>query len=129
MKQVLLMVTALLFFCHTQAQGRSMQNLVGKWEAVRARNAGGGLEVVDSSTIFIVYGNQKKAIVDYKADFSKTPVWFDFTVKDSSGTLSLKSLIQFINDDLIKWQVFEGEAQHVRFVSDAGDMVYLRRKK
>ena len=126
---MLLVVIGLLLYADTHAQGRSIQSLIGKWEAVRWRNAGGGLEVEDSTKLFIVYRGQKKAIVDYKADFSKTPIWFDFTVQDSTGTLSLKSLIQFISDDLIQWQVFEGEAQLVRFAADTGDTVYLKRRK
>jgi hypothetical protein len=130
MKKVLLVLASAVFVCSIHAQERNLQSLVGKWEAVAAYNAGGGLEVIDSTKMFIVYGEKKKAIVHYSVDFTKSPVWFNFTIKDSTETLNLKSILHFINDDLIKWQVFDDEAQYVYFASNTGsDMVYLRRKK
>lgn len=129
MKKAVIMALSFLALYSAAAQGRNLQHLVGRWEAVSSDNASGGLEIIDSSKLFIVYGPQKKAIVSYHFDFTKSPAWFDFTVKDSTETFTLKSLIQFINDDLIQWQVFDGSTQPVYFATDAGDMVFLRRKK
>lgn len=129
MKSVLLTVFVLLLCYTARAQQRSLQSLVGIWEAVRTNNDGGGLEVVDSANLYLLFGDQKKKISTYKADFTQSPARFDFTVKDSADSLTLKSLMEFINNDLIKWQVFEGDVQPVHFVSGTGDMVYLRRKK
>lgn len=108
---------------------RSIQDLIGSWEAVSEGNKDGGLQVVDSTKIFLVYGDQKMPVIRYKADFSKTPAWFDFTVKDSAVEINLKSLLQFVNDDLVQWQVFEEETRPVIFAADRGDMVFLKRKK
>src|SRR5687768_8417232 len=102
MKKVLLVFVSVVLTFSMQAQQRNLQSLIGKWEAVAAYNAGGGLEVIDSSKLFIVYGDKKKAIVHYHVDFTKSPVWFNFTIKDSTETLNLKSIIHFINDDFIK---------------------------
>ena len=129
MKSVLLGVFILLLCFSGGAQQRSLQSLVGVWEAVRTNNEGGGLEVIDSANLYLLFGDQKKKISTYKADFTQSPVRFDFTVKDSTDSLTLKSLLEFINNDLIKWQVFEGDVQPVHFVSGSGDLVYLRRKK
>ncbi len=128
MKKVMLAVFSFLICAQTIGQ-RSIQSLVGSWEAVRAANEGGGLEVVDSATLYLVYGDQKKKITSYKADFTQSPVRFDFAVKDSTETINLKSLIEFINNDMIKWQLFEGDAMPVHFVNDRGEILYLRRKK
>ena len=128
MKNVMLAVVSFLICAQVAAQ-RSIQSLVGRWGAVRATNDGSGLEVVDSTAIYLVYGTQKKKIDSYKADFTQSPVQFNFKVKDSTETLNLRSLLEFINDDLIKWQLFEGDAMPVHFVNDRGEILYLRRKK
>ena len=124
----MLAVICFLISAQVLAQ-RSLQNLVGRWEAVRAASESGGLEVVDSTAIYLVYGSEKKKIVSYKADFSATPVRFDFVVKDSTETITLKSLLEFVNNDLIKWQLFEGDAKPLYFANDSGEILYLRRKK
>jgi hypothetical protein len=130
MKKVILVFVGLFFYLGTMAQERTMQALAGLWEAVSSVNAGGGLEVKDSSQLYLVFGDQKKKITQYKIDFSQSPARFDFTVQqDSTTNLSLKSLLQFVNDDLIKWQVFEDDKVPMHFASSGGEIVYLRRKK
>lgn len=130
MKKVMLMFIGMCLYMATMAQERSIQALVGMWEAVSSVNEGGGLEVKDSVQLYLVFGDQKKKILNYKADFSQTPARFDFTVQqDSTSQLSLKSLLQFVNNDLIKWQVFEDDNVPMHFASSGGEIVYLRRKK
>lgn len=130
MKKVMLILMVLFFYAGTGAQERTLQAMTGTWEAVSSVNHGGGLEVKDSTQLYLVFGDQKKKILQYKIDFSQSPARFDFTVpQDSTTNLSLKSLLQFVNDDLIKWQVFEGENVPMHFASNGGDIVYLRRKR
>ena len=127
MKKVMVLLSGLFFYCNAIAQDKSIQSLVGIWETITSE--GGGLEIKDSTELFLVYGGQKKKIVNYRADFSKTPTRFDFTVQDSTQNLSLKSLLQFVNNDLIKWQVFEGNDAPMHFASNGSEILYLRRKK
>ena len=47
------------------AQTRDITSLVGKWEAVDVDDKNGGLEVIDSTTIFLVYGNNKLPVISY----------------------------------------------------------------
>ena len=101
----------------------SFENLKGSW---RNRN-GAGLDIVDSNTIYIVYGTQKKLVTQSRADFSKTPVWLDLAVKDSGKLTTLKSLLLFVNDDLLQWQVFDSETRPAYFNADRGDMLFLKR--
>ena len=101
----------------------SFQNLKGSW---RNRN-GAGLDIVDSNTIYIVYGTQKKLVTQSRADFSKTPVWLDLAVKDSGKVTTLKSLLLFVNDDLLQWQVFDSETRPAYFNANSGDMLFLKR--
>jgi hypothetical protein len=126
MKELFTLLVA--FVCSTAlwAQGRSFQHLIGVWEAVDSENQSGGLEFIDSQRIFLVYGKERKQATLIRFDFSKSPCWFDFTLKDSTGVLNLKSLLLFVNDDLIKWQVFDGEGRPADFSEKTGQMVYLR---
>jgi len=108
------------------SQKLSMKNLAGRWETAD----GAGLEIIDSSRIFIVYGLEGKPILSYQADFGRIPFWFDFVVKDSAQNLStMKSLLLLQSDGNLKWQVFEDGERPWNFVSDKGDIVILRRKK
>lgn len=101
----------------------NFENLKGSW---RNRN-GAGLDIVDSNTIYIVYGSQKKLVTHSHADFSKTPVWLDLAVKDSNKLTTLKSLLLFVNEDLLQWQVFDSETRPAYFNADRGDMLFLKR--
>jgi hypothetical protein len=129
MKTFFTLLVALVCASPLWAQNKSFKQLVGKWEAVDSENQSGGLEIIDSVQIFLVYGTERKAVASCQFDFAKSPCWFDFSIKDSSGTMNLKSILLFVNDDLIQWQVFEGETRPTQFSSDTGEMVYLRRKK
>jgi hypothetical protein len=85
---------------------------------------------VDSSTIYVVWGTEKREVVNYKADFTKSPAWFDFTVRHNDTTIRVKSLVYLVNDDILKWQVFAGgDKRPVYFSSDRGEMLYLKRMK
>jgi hypothetical protein len=129
MKTVIIAVCILLFTSpEIAAQKRTTQDLQGVWEAM-GKNKSGGLQFVDSTKIYLVYGTHKMQVIQWHADFSKTPAWIDFTVEDSTREIRLKSLLQFIDDDLIQWQIFYEGARPVIFASGRGDMVYLRKMR
>lgn len=108
------------------SQNLSIKNLVGRWETAD----GAGLEIIDSSRIFVTYGKERKPILTYEADFSKSPCWFDFVVKDSGQQLStMKSLLLLEGNDVLKWQVFDDGNRPADFISDRGYTVILRRRK
>ena len=125
MKKVL--VALVFFFTMSTAVNAQkkydFETLKGSW-----RNShGAGLDIVDSNTIYIVYGEQRKKVTNSRADFSKSPVWLDLAVKDSSQVVTLKSLLLFVSDDLIQWQVFDSETRPAYFSMDRGDMLFLKR--
>jgi len=126
MKKILMGLLVVFVGLSAASQKLSIKNLVGRWET----SDGAGLEIIDSSRIFVTYGNERKPILTYEADFSKSPYWFDFVVKDSAQQVSkMKSLLLLEGNDVLKWQVFEDGNRHSDFVTDRGDMVVLRRKK
>jgi hypothetical protein len=126
MKNIWMGLIMVLLSLPASSQNASIKNLIGRWETAD----GAGLEFIDSSRIFITYGKERKPVLSYKADFSKSPSWFDFVVKDSAQKLSaMKSLLLLENNDVLKWQVFEDGDRPSNFTEDKGDIVILRRKK
>ena len=125
MKTIWMGLFALLFGANLSAQNTSIKTLAGKWETTD----GAGLEIIDSSKIFVTYGNERRSIISYKADFSKSPCWFDFVVKDTAQQLSTIKSLLLLDKDVLKWQVFEDGDRPTNFAADKGDIVILRRKQ
>lgn len=125
MKKVILVLVLFLMMngvVHAQKK-YNFENLKGSWR----NSSGAGLDIVDSNTIYIVYGEQKKLVSRSKADFSKSPVWLDLAVKDEKRVTTLKSLLLFVSEDLIQWQVFDSDTRPAYFSMDKGDMLFLKR--
>lgn len=129
MKTLFILLLTILCSAPAWPQNRNFKSLVGTWEAVDAENQSGGLEFIDSLHVYLIYGKERKPATACTFDFSKSPNWFDFSLVDSTGKMTLKSLLLFVNDDLIQWEVFDSEARPAHFTGDGGQMVYLRRKK
>jgi hypothetical protein len=107
------------------SQQLCIKDLVGRWET----NDGAGLEIIDSSRVFVTYGKERKPILSYQADFSKSPCWFDFVVKDSAQKLTTMRSLLLLDHDVLKWQVFDDGERPADFTADRGDIVLMRRKK
>jgi hypothetical protein len=117
----------LLIICSSGASSQQVciKDLVGKWETTD----GAGLEIIDSSRMFITYGKERKPILSYQADFSKTPCWFDFVVQDTVKKLTPMKSLLLLDHDVLKWQVFDDDTRPADFTADRGDIVIMRRKK
>ena len=120
-----------ILFSGTQAfnQQKQFKELVGRWEIVGEKNDSACLEIIDSATIILSYMGEKRKILDYKIDFQRSPIWFDFTTGDSSSSVVVKSLLEIINDGIIKWQLFVDEDRTDHFSSTRGELYYLRKAK
>ena len=121
----------MILFAGTEAfnQQKQLKDLIGRWEIVGEQSDSASLEIIDSSTIILNYMGEKKRIVDYKIDFQKSPIWFDFSTGDSSSTVVVKSLLEVMNDNMIKWQLFVDEDRTEHFSSTKGELYYLRKAK
>ena len=108
-------------------QAKKFQSMVGSWEIIGEQDAGGGLEIIDSATILIRFMGEEKKLLQYKIDFSKSPYWFDFTAKDTTSVTNFKSILEFVGDDTLKWQVFSDGERASHFTSTSGDLFYLKR--
>ena len=130
MKKIFVML--IILFVEVQAFGQQKQfkDLVGRWEIVGEQEDSASLEVIDSSTIILSFMGEKKRIIDYKIDFQRSPIWFDFSTSgDSSSIVLVKSILEIMNDNMIKWQLFVDEDRTDHFSSTKGELYYLRKAK
>ena len=125
MKNVWMGLFVLFASFSASSQKLCIKDLVGRWETAD----GAGLEFIDSSRIYVTYGNERKPILSYHADFSKSPCWFDFVMKDTAQQLSTMKSLLLLDKDVLKWQVFDGDDRPSDFAADKGDIVILRRRK
>ena len=110
-------------------QQKQLKDLVGRWEIIGEQSDSASLEIIDSSTIILNYMGERKKIIEYKIDFQRSPIWFDFSTGDSSSTVMVKSLLEVMNDSMIKWQLFVDEDRTEHFSSTKGELYYLRKAK
>lgn len=123
MKNILLTL-AMMVSLFASAQKYSFNDLVGNWR----NKQGAGLEIVDSSKLFVVYGDQKKQLINYAIDFSTNPAKFNFVVKESSGIMNVKSTLYFIEENVIQWQVQDPDTKPVGYsTTQKKETVTLRK--
>ena len=107
---------------------KNFKDLIGHWEIIDQQGTNITLDI-DSSAILLSYDGEKKKIIDYKIDFTKSPIWFDFSTSDTSSVVTVKSILEILNDNMIKWQLFVDEDRTPHFSSTKGEMFYLRKAK
>jgi len=129
MKRILILCTSLFILSSFSfAQNRNIENLMGSWECIDQKNDRGSFEFLDSSKVYFTYMGEKKQVVSYKVDFSKTPYWFSLTLKDEKETIDIKSFLYFIDDNNIKWEVVLVDEDGKNLTDNSSEVVMLRRK-
>ena len=129
MKKIFLVLMILFAGIQAFNQQKQLKDLIGRWEIIGEQNDSASLEIIDSSTIILNYMGERKKIIEYKIDFQRSPIWFDFSTGDSSSTVMVKSLLEVMNDSMIKWQLFVDEDRTEHFSSTKGELYYLRKAK
>jgi len=117
---------------HSQASSynarvNSFADLVGRWEVLGDQAAGSGIVIADSSNIILTYNGEKKKVLTYALDFSKSPIWFDFTVEEGDSVIKVKSILELIDKTNLKWQLFLNEERSERFSPAKGEFFYLKK--
>ena len=111
------------------AQNSKFKDIAGKWEVVGDPKANATLTIIDSSTIEFSYMGEKKTISNYTIDYTKSPYWLDFTASDSSASFQVKSIMQKVGDDVLKWQLFIDEDRSPYFTASKGEVFYLKKAR
>jgi hypothetical protein len=129
MKKCLIIIISFIFFSQAvSGQVKRFEDLIGKWD-IAGEDVGGSLEIIDSANIYLTYMDQRKKVITYSLDLTKSPVWFDFTVPDTSGILEVKSLVQVFGDNALKWQIFVDEDRSNYFTASRGELLYLKKTR
>jgi len=129
MKKILIVFVVFLFAIKGISQKKQLKDLVGRWEVASDQKNAACLEVIDSSNILLSYNGEKIKLTDYKIDFTKTPIWFDFATGTGDSVLMVKSLVEIVSDTMIKWQLFIDEERTPYFSSTKGELFFLKRSK
>lgn len=127
-----LFFTGLLFTLTQLAVGQttSYKNLVGKWEGMDGKNQTGALEFIDSSKMAMSMMGSTPRNLMYSIDFTKTPAAMDLYRDPSKKGMALKCLIQLIDANTLKWQVFPDGQRPAAFDDDTpGTLIVLKRMK
>ena len=124
---IVMMISVFIVF--TGYSQKNFKDLVGRWEIIDQQGANATLEIIDSTAIVLSYNGEKKKIIDYKIDFTKSPIWFDFSTADTSSIITVKTILEILNDNTIKWQLFVDEERTPHFSSTKGELFYLRKAK
>lgn len=130
MKKIFLAIIVIAFInVEGSSQQKNLKDLIGRWEIIGEQNAGACLEIIDSSTMILIYNGETRKIKDYKIDFAKSPIWLDFTTEDSTSVVIVKSILEIVNDNMLKWQLFLDEERSDHFSTSKGELFYLRKAK
>lgn len=130
MKRIFFLIAVSFIAASGISQAKKMNDLIGRWEIVGDKNNVISLEVIDSSNIVLGYNGERKKIRDYKIDFTKSPIWFDFsTIGDSASMITVESIIEIVNANMIKWQLFVDEERTPYFTTTKGELFFLRKSK
>ena len=107
----------------TSREERSFQDLIGSWR----NKSGAGLDIIDSNTVYIVRGDQRKLALAKVSDTKKAPVTFNLTIRDSAKMITLKGLLMPVGENMLQWQIFDSETKPASYTSSRGDMLFLKR--
>jgi hypothetical protein len=129
MKKILFVFALSFLTVKGISQQKKLKDLVGRWEIAGDQNNRASLEVVDSANITLSYNGEKIKLTDYKIDFTKSPIWFDFSTGTGDSAVSVKTLIEIVNDSLIKWQLFVDEERTPYFTTTRGELFFLRNAR
>lgn len=114
-----------LFPTQTTHAQHTITDLAGSW--VSADGTTGNIEFLDGGKVQGNIGGLQLPPTPYTIDFGRTPAWFDVTVMAGK---TVKGLLEFIDDDTVKWQIFLTTDFSYDFTeSDANPTIILKRKK
>jgi len=85
------------------------KDLLGKWEGKDSHSEVGGLIFLKNNKAVVNARGSYSPAMDYTADFTTSPIKIDLSVQNpNGGRMNLKGLLQFIDNNTIKFQIFPG---------------------
>lgn len=103
-----ILITLLIISFTTAAFAQyTKKDLVGTWHGTDSGNKIGELIFKDYGKVALNIDGHLMRDLDYKVDLTKTPAPLYITIKtlDGKQQMTLKCLIQFIDNNTLKWQI------------------------
>lgn len=104
MKKLLILI--FLFSIHLVNAQQKNNTIIGKWIGKDEKSETGGIQFSNNKTAKLLMMGKEMPITEYKVDYSKNPIWVDLIVKRNGKVMTLFGLIEFIDLNTIKWEVF-----------------------
>lgn len=61
------------------------------------------LNFINTNTVIFTLGKVSQKL-NYKIDYTKTPIWLDLIIIDGKNMLPMEGIIEFVDKNVIKWQ-------------------------
>ena len=109
MKKNILTFLLLLFSVAMFAQKpHTAKDLIGKWEGKDSKNEVGGLTFDKDKKLILSVRHTNSPPMDYIVDFGSNPVKIDLLAisPDGNSRINMKGLLQFVDNNTIKFQIF-----------------------
>lgn len=108
MKKYILLFLLILVSVSVFAQKPHTPNdLIGKWEGKDSHSEIGGIFFLKGNKAIISARGTYSPAMSYIVDFKSNPVKIDLVMQAANGNrLNMKGLLQFIDNNTIKFQVF-----------------------
>ncbi len=103
------------------AQIRSANDLIGIWSGNQLRVA-----FIDRSKIEVVFPGGVKQIGTYEAYFFHTPILLEMSFNDGNGKVEFKCLVESVQPNVLKWQLFEKSAEPKSFTGSFYTLTRVR---
>ncbi|MBS1523669.1 MAG: hypothetical protein JST50_21885 [Bacteroidetes bacterium] len=84
------------------------KDLLGKWEGKDSNSEVGGLFFLKNNKAILTARGSYSPAMNYTTDFTTNPVKIDLVVQNPKGRINIQGLLQFIDNNTIKFQLFPG---------------------
>ena len=126
MRRLTLLIILFAFACApciSNAQ-KTISDLASKWESTDGTTMG-SIEFLEGSQVKAVVNGMQIPPTSYTIDFARSPFWFDVTV---AGKV-VKGLLDFLDDDTVKYQVFLSGNRSYDFTESENDPIMVMKRK
>lgn len=128
MKKLLILI--ILFSLQSINAQQKANSIIGKWIGTDERSETGGIEFSNNKTAKLLMMGKEMPITEYKVDYSKNPIWIDFIIKRNRQTMTLFGLLEFLDSNTIKWEVFPmADKRPISFSGKSGNTAIILKRQ
>ena len=120
---IFLAFSTLLACCGRMKQPQHL----GEWSGVDNTGEVGSFVFQKDGTGKITQGNASDSF-RYEIDYSKVPIWLDLIMTQDGKEYRIKSIIEFIDSDKMRWRTYHNDTRPTAFLlEDPKNTVLLTR--